>query len=83
VQICHINSRLHTDMCVAMKSVKSHSRGHDLLMTFSIKFYQGSGWAAFGVGNLMERALMFILWPGEYDGGELPHPQKWHSINTH
>lgn len=77
VQICHINPKLHTDMCVALKSVKSrHYRGHDLLMTFSVKFHEGIGWAAFGVGTLMDRALMFVLWPGEHDGGKFPHIQK-------
>jgi hypothetical protein len=74
VQICHTNSALHTDMCVAMKSIKSQLRGHDLLMTFSIKFHQGSGWAAFGVGNLMDRAQMFVLWPGEHEGSESSQP---------
>lgn len=64
-------------MCMAIKSVKSqHERGHDLLLTFSIKFYQGSGWAAFGVGDQMDRALMFVLWPGEHEGGECPVLQK-------
>ena len=55
------------------QTVKSqHTRGHDLLMTFSVKFHQRNGWAAFGVGEIMDRALMFVLWPGEQEGGELP-----------
>ena len=69
-QICHVNPTRYTDMCMAVKTVKSqHERGHDLLMTFSVKFHEGIGWAAFGVGDIMERALMFVLWPGEQDGG--------------
>lgn len=72
VQICHIEPALHSDACLAVKTVKSqHARGHDLLMTFSIKFHQGSGWAAFAVGDHMDRALMFVLWPGEHEGGKL------------
>ena len=72
VQICHIEPALHSDACVAVKTVKSqHERGHDLFMTFSVKFHQHSGWAAFGVGDKMDRALMFALWPGEQEGGKL------------
>ncbi|RYO70608.1 hypothetical protein AA0113_g2927 [Alternaria arborescens] len=37
-------------------------------MTFSVKFHQRNGWAAFGVGETMDRALMFVLWPGEQEG---------------
>jgi hypothetical protein len=76
VQICHIEPALHSDACVAVKTVKSqHERGHNLLMTFSVKFHQRSGWAAFGVGDILDRALMFALWPGEQEGGNLlNHP---------
>ncbi|KAG9194334.1 hypothetical protein G6011_04369 [Alternaria panax] len=88
VQICHIDPALHSDACMAVKTVKSqHERGHDLLMTFSVKFHQRSGWAAFGVGQTMNRALMFVLWPGEQEGDVVlslrsttehqpPHPLK-------
>ena len=73
VQICHVEPALHSDACLALKAAKSqHARGHDLLMTFSIKFHQNSGWAAFAVGDNMDRALMFVLWPGEHEGGKLP-----------
>ena len=72
VQICHIEPALHSDACMAVKTVKSqYERGHDLFMTFSVKFHQRSGWAAFGVGDKMDRALMFVLWPGKNEGGEL------------
>ena len=72
-QICHLKPKLHTDACMAVKSLKSkHERGHNLLMTFSVKFHHGSGWVAFGVGDVMDRALMFVLWPGDKEGGELP-----------
>jgi hypothetical protein len=74
VQICQIDPALHTNICMAVRIIKSqHQRGHDLLMTFSVRFYQGTGWAAFGVGDRMERALMFALWPGTHEGGESPN----------
>ncbi|OAG17159.1 CBD9-like protein [Alternaria alternata] len=88
VQTCHIDSGLYSDACMAIKTVKSqHTRGHDLLMTFSVKFHQRNGWAAFGVGEIMDRALMFVLWPGEQEGDTVlslrstvghyaPHPLK-------
>jgi hypothetical protein len=76
VQICHADPTLHTDACMAVTTIKSqHERGNDLLMTFSIRFYQGNGWVAFGVGDIMDRALMFVLWPGEQENSELLHPK--------
>lgn len=71
VQICHSEPALHSNACVAVRTVKSqYERGHDLLMTFSIEFYDRSGWVAFGIGDAMDRALMFVLWPGEHEGGK-------------
>ncbi|PVI01717.1 CBD9-like protein [Periconia macrospinosa] len=68
-QLCQIEPLQHTNMCMAVTSIKSpYERGHDLLMTFSVMFRQRNGWAAFAAGNIMDRALMFVMWPGEQEG---------------
>lgn len=58
-------------MCIAVSSFKNATtNANDLLLSMSVHFHQRRGWAAFGIGEAMSGALMFVMYPGVNEGGK-------------
>ncbi|KAK1637709.1 hypothetical protein BDP81DRAFT_517293, partial [Colletotrichum phormii] len=69
VQYCTIDKRHNVDQCiVAFSYHNASSGGNDLQLYLSAKFEERKGYAAFGIGSLMDGALMFVLYPGRRAG---------------
>lgn len=70
LQYCHENSHTPVSFCVAIEAWKNTTTSHtDLLITFGHQRYaQDTGWTAFGLGNGMVGALMFVTYAAEGNG---------------
>lgn len=65
VQFCHVDKIFELDLCLALSTAyNSTSKGYDHYMTFSGRYERGRGWNAVGIGEKMDKALMFVLYPG-------------------
>lgn len=70
LQFCRVEGT-RTDLCFAIASSKNQTtKGTDVSLHLSARFEQRNGWVAFGVGEKMAGALMFVMYPGDQDGGE-------------
>jgi hypothetical protein len=71
LQYCRVHEGMKSDLCLALASHTNSTTGKkDLSLHLSVHFFQErTGWAAFGVGDKMDKALMFVLYPGVKDGG--------------
>lgn len=79
VQFCQVNTEAskQTDLCFAVASWKNATtEKKDVSLHFSVRFKERNGWAAFGVGGHMKGALMFVMYPGDGEGGLSPTPQN-------
>lgn len=71
VQFCRVDVERKSDLCVAISSIHNATTdSYDLYMTFSLLFEKRQGWCAFGIGDAMDGALMFVMYPGKIDGGK-------------
>jgi hypothetical protein len=71
LQYCTANQKLRTDFCFTPASYQNASSGgNDIYIHASIKFNNRTGWCAFGIGEGMARALMFVFYPGSSETGE-------------
>ena len=69
VQFCQVDVERKSDLCIAVSSVHNAStNAYDLYMTFSLLFEKRQGWCAFGIGDVMDGALMFVMYPGKNEG---------------
>lgn len=76
VQYCTIDKRHNVDQCIVAFSYRNASSGgNDLQLYLSAKFEERKGYAAFGIGSLMDGALMFVLYPGRHAGGIYIYPE--------
>lgn len=65
VQFCHVDQVFSLDLCLTLSTAYNSTSGeHDYYVTFSGLFKRGRGWNAFGIGERMDGALMFVLYPG-------------------
>lgn len=71
IQFCQVDTERLSDQCLAISShTNSTTLKNDLSLQFSARFFENrNGWAAFGVGEKMDSALMFVMYPGVNDGG--------------
>ena len=72
VQFCKQNKKLGIDSCLAFFTVLNvSSSGTDFYITIETNRYDSSatGWTAFGLGDQMKGALMFITYGDPADGG--------------
>jgi hypothetical protein len=71
LQFCAVDNAQTTDICLALTSAQnSTTQANDLSLQLSVRFFaEKTGWAAVGVGEEMDGALMFVLYPGFEDGG--------------
>ncbi|KAK0127967.1 hypothetical protein ONS96_007462 [Cadophora gregata f. sp. sojae] len=68
LQFCRVEGT-RTDLCFAIASSKNQTtKEKDVSLHFSAGFDQRNGWVAFGVGEKMAGALMFVMYPGDQDG---------------
>jgi hypothetical protein len=76
LQFCKVDAEKKTDLCLALAAshnITTHAK--DLSLHLSVRFFApNTGWAAVGVGKEMKGALMFVLYPGFDDGGNLRFP---------
>ncbi|KAJ0160611.1 hypothetical protein CTA2_7673 [Colletotrichum tanaceti] len=69
VQYCAVDKRHNVDQCIVASSYRNASSGgNDLRLYLSARFDERRGYAAFGIGSLMDGALMFVLYPGQRAG---------------
>lgn len=70
LQYCSVNEETKTDLCFAVASWKnSTTEANDLSLHISAKFVvDATGWAAVGIGEKMNNALMFVIYPGGQEG---------------
>lgn len=75
VQLCEVDQGRNTDACLAMISyINASTNEKDLRLHLSARFFdERQGWVAFGIGEKMDEALMFVMYPGVRDNGELCH----------
>ncbi|KAF4622660.1 hypothetical protein G7Y89_g14367 [Cudoniella acicularis] len=59
------------DICLALTSnLNTTTQVKDLYLHISVRLPEkGTGWGAFGIGDVMSEALMFVIYPGEKDDG--------------
>ncbi|KAG4420487.1 hypothetical protein IFR04_006407 [Cadophora malorum] len=68
LQFCRVEGA-RTDLCFAIASTKNQTtKGKDVSLHLSARFEQRNGWVAFGIGEKMAGALMFVMYPGDQDG---------------
>ena len=68
-QFCTRDSLTKTDLCVAIHhSINSSTSRADLTIHIRSVFVDRNGWAAVGLGDRMDDALMFVLCPAETEG---------------
>jgi hypothetical protein len=74
VQLCQVNYGRKTDACLAATSNTNISTNtKDLQLHLSVRFFdEREGWAAYGIGEKMDSALMFVMYPGVEDEGQWP-----------
>lgn len=70
LQFCSVNEPRKTDLCFAVASSNNiTTQKHDLSLHISAKFVvDATGWAAVGIGQTMDNALMFVMYPGGEEG---------------
>ncbi|CZR53543.1 uncharacterized protein PAC_03422 [Phialocephala subalpina] len=70
LQFCSVSEPKKTDLCFAVASSKnSTTQKNDLSLHISAKFVvDATGWAAVGIGEGMDNALMFVMYPGGEEG---------------
>ena len=72
VQFCKQHKRLGIDSCLAFYTVLNESTsGTDFYITLETNRYDSgaTGWTAFGLGDQMKGALMFVTYGDPADGG--------------
>jgi len=71
LQYCQVDKLQRTDQCLALSSYyNDSSNANDFYMLISARFEDRRGFAAFGTGKTMDGALMFVVYPGESEGGK-------------
>ena len=72
VQLCQVNYGRKTDACLAATShTNTSTNAKDLQLHLSVRFFdERQGWAAFGIGEKMASALMFVMYPGVEKEGQ-------------
>ena len=70
LQYCHESSKLFVSFCVAVEAWHNTTTSYtDLLVTFGHqKYARNVGWTAFGLGNGMVGAIMFVTYAAEGNG---------------
>jgi hypothetical protein len=70
LQYCNVDASIRTDQCLAISTYHNKtSNASDFYLLISAKFEDRGGFAAFGTGQTMDGALMFVIYPGENVGG--------------
>jgi hypothetical protein len=70
LQYCRVDESQRTDQCLALSTFYNEtSNTNDFYLLISAKFEERRGFAAFGTGETMDGALMFVIYPGEDEGG--------------
>lgn len=71
LQHCTVREEIKTDLCFAVSSWKNSTTGtNDLSLQISARFaVAATGWAAVGIGEKMNQALVFVMYPGGREGG--------------
>lgn len=79
LQFCQLDVARKTDLCFAITSATNATTGkNDVSINLSVAFKERNGWAGIGIGDKMDGALMFVMYPGENDGGKLvPYALSW------
>ena len=72
-QYCRVNPVKEIDFCFTLASFQNVStNAHDVYIRASSRFSNRMGWVAFGTGEIMDSAMMFVFYPGEADDGTYP-----------
>ncbi|MCJ1444132.1 MAG: hypothetical protein MMC23_004633 [Stictis urceolatum] len=67
-QYCRVNPVKEIDFCFTLASFQNVStNAHDVYIRASSRFSNRMGWVAFGTGEIMDSAMMFVFYPGEAD----------------
>jgi hypothetical protein len=78
LQYCRVYEPQGTDQCLAISTYHNEtSIANDFYLLISAKFVDRRGFAAFGTGTTMDGSLMFVIYPGENEGGKAIFSEYW------
>jgi hypothetical protein len=66
-RFCATHDIFNIDICALLSYSEEDPSSYRL--AFSGRFRNGRGWAAFGRGYIMDRALMFVVYPNQENKG--------------